>query len=150
MTYGWAILVVLAAIAALAYFGVLSPDRFIPDKCLVNGGGISCTEFAATGTGTGTGGLGQINFVLTSGSGKDIGNIEVNVTASPVGSSCITTLITATGAVSIIDGETATYTVNCDQAIGSKFRGNVKVVFIPTGGSLPQVAAGSISVKPQS
>ena len=30
MTYGWAILVVLAAIAALAYFGVLSPARFLP------------------------------------------------------------------------------------------------------------------------
>lgn len=29
MTYGWAILVVLAAIAALAYFGVLSPDKFL-------------------------------------------------------------------------------------------------------------------------
>jgi uncharacterized protein (UPF0333 family) len=28
MTYGWAILVVLAAIGALAYFGVLSPDKF--------------------------------------------------------------------------------------------------------------------------
>ncbi|MBI1979078.1 MAG: hypothetical protein HYS62_03415, partial [Candidatus Aenigmarchaeota archaeon] len=27
MTYGWAILVVLAAIAALAYFGVLSPEK---------------------------------------------------------------------------------------------------------------------------
>jgi hypothetical protein len=30
MTYGWAILVVLVAIGALAYFGVLSPDKFLP------------------------------------------------------------------------------------------------------------------------
>jgi len=30
MTYGWAILVVLIAIGALAYFGVLSPARFLP------------------------------------------------------------------------------------------------------------------------
>ena len=34
MTYGWAILVVIAAIGALAYFEVLSPCRFIPDGCL--------------------------------------------------------------------------------------------------------------------
>ena len=33
MTYGWAILVVLAAIGALAYFGVLSPSNFLPSKC---------------------------------------------------------------------------------------------------------------------
>lgn len=32
MTYGWAILVVLIAIGALAYFGVLSPDRFLPKE----------------------------------------------------------------------------------------------------------------------
>jgi len=30
MTYGWAILVVLVAIGALAYFGVLNPERFLP------------------------------------------------------------------------------------------------------------------------
>lgn len=32
MTYGWAILVVLAAIGALAYFGVLSPDNLLPER----------------------------------------------------------------------------------------------------------------------
>jgi uncharacterized protein (UPF0333 family) len=32
MTYGWAILVVLAAIAALAYFGVLSPSKILPER----------------------------------------------------------------------------------------------------------------------
>lgn len=33
MTYGWAILVVLAAIAALAYFGVLDPGKLLPERC---------------------------------------------------------------------------------------------------------------------
>ncbi len=32
MTYGWAIIVVLAAIAALAYFGVLSPGSLLPER----------------------------------------------------------------------------------------------------------------------
>ncbi|MAH51939.1 hypothetical protein CMI37_39340 [Candidatus Pacearchaeota archaeon] len=32
MTYGWAFLVVFVAIGALAYFGVLSPDRFLPEE----------------------------------------------------------------------------------------------------------------------
>ena len=38
MTYGWAILVVLAAIGALAYFGVLSPAKFLPEKCILEPG----------------------------------------------------------------------------------------------------------------
>ena len=38
MTYGWAILVVLAAIGALAYFGVLNPSNFLPDQCIASTG----------------------------------------------------------------------------------------------------------------
>lgn len=51
MTYGWAILVVLAAIAALAYFGVLSPDRFLPNKCTLPSG-MACLDFTVADTGT--------------------------------------------------------------------------------------------------
>ena len=43
MTYGWAILVVLAAIAALAYFGVLSPEKFLPQKCILQPG-LACVS----------------------------------------------------------------------------------------------------------
>lgn len=32
MTYGWAILVVLASVGALAYFGVLTPDTLLPER----------------------------------------------------------------------------------------------------------------------
>ncbi|USN45608.1 MAG: hypothetical protein H6502_00560 [Candidatus Woesearchaeota archaeon] len=32
-TYGWAFLVILVMIGALAYFGVLSPDRFASERC---------------------------------------------------------------------------------------------------------------------
>jgi len=31
LTYGWAILVVLIVIVALAYFGVLNPERILPN-----------------------------------------------------------------------------------------------------------------------
>ncbi len=44
MTYGWAILVVLIAIGALAYFGVLNPARFLPNSCTLFPG-LACTEF---------------------------------------------------------------------------------------------------------
>ncbi|MBD3204096.1 hypothetical protein GF327_07405 [Candidatus Woesearchaeota archaeon] len=33
MTYGWAVLVVVAAIAAMSYFGVLSTNKFLPFSC---------------------------------------------------------------------------------------------------------------------
>ena len=46
MTYGWAILVVLAAIAALAYFGVLNPAKFFPESCTLSPTtGMACIDF---------------------------------------------------------------------------------------------------------
>ncbi len=34
MTYGWAFLVIIIMITALAYFGILNPGRFLPDRCM--------------------------------------------------------------------------------------------------------------------
>lgn len=38
MTYGWAILVVMLALGALAYFGVFNPNKFAPNKCIFSNG----------------------------------------------------------------------------------------------------------------
>jgi len=32
-TYGWAFLVILVMMSALAYFGVLNPSKLLPDRC---------------------------------------------------------------------------------------------------------------------
>ena len=32
-TYGWAFLVILIMMSALAYFGVLNPSKLLPDRC---------------------------------------------------------------------------------------------------------------------
>ena len=63
MTYGWAILVVLVAIGALAYFGVLSPDKFLPAKCTLQAG-IACLDHKATSN--------QLTLVLQNSLGFDI------------------------------------------------------------------------------
>ena len=63
MTYGWAILVVLVAVGALAYFGVLSPDRFLPNKCTMQPG-IACVDHKATAD--------QLQVILQNGLGFDI------------------------------------------------------------------------------
>lgn len=70
MTYGWAILVVLAAIGALAYFGVLNQDQFVPEKCLLDAG-IACDGYKITPS--------TSKIVMTNGMGRDlvINSIEV-------------------------------------------------------------------------
>lgn len=47
MTYGWAIMMVLVAIGALAYFGVLDLDKIVGEKCVLPPG-ITCLDHLAS------------------------------------------------------------------------------------------------------
>ncbi|NQU98897.1 hypothetical protein HQ533_05515 [Candidatus Woesearchaeota archaeon] len=49
-TYGWAFLVILVMIGALAYFGVLNPSRFVPDTCTFSGTFMCEDAVAAAGS----------------------------------------------------------------------------------------------------
>ena len=52
-TYGWAFLVILVMIGALAYFGVLDPSNFVADRCVM-GNPLSCEgqNYVITNDGT--------------------------------------------------------------------------------------------------
>ncbi|MBI2133713.1 hypothetical protein HYU11_03460 [Candidatus Woesearchaeota archaeon] len=96
MTYGWAILVVLVVIGALAYFGVLSPDNFLPEKCTISAG-LKCKDFSVMDR-TGANDYIIVSFVNAAGRGMIIRDFNAsadiiqntvgcwNVTASGVGS----------------------------------------------------------------
>src|SRR6185436_6826697 len=75
MTYGWAILVVLAAIGALAYFGVLSPDRLLPDKCTATPP-FTCTQNKVTAA------SGEVNIFLQNSAGVDLTSVTIGLTCS--------------------------------------------------------------------
>jgi len=48
-TYGWAFLVILIMIGALAYFGILKPSKLLPERCTF-GTEIGCQDFVLDGT----------------------------------------------------------------------------------------------------
>ncbi len=68
MTYGWAILVVLVAIGALAYFGVLNPSRFLPNSCTIVPG-IGCDDFKISAA--------TAQLILSNGKGEDFTAVTV-------------------------------------------------------------------------
>lgn len=73
-TYGWAFMVILVMIGALAYFGILSPDRFLPQRCNV-GPEFSCDEFVAIRVDEDFGGQTSLKVRFTNTLGQ---TIEVN------------------------------------------------------------------------
>ncbi len=128
MTYGWAILVVLAAIAALAYFGVLSPDRFLPEKCTLPSG-VACLDSTATVAG--------ITLVIQNSAGFDMSDVAV----STAGTGCS---VAATGATDLKNGDKATYTAACALSSGTKYKGTLSVQYTNVDTSLAHNASGDI------
>lgn len=60
-TYGWAFLVILIMMSALAYFGVLNPSKLLPDRCNF-GAEVGCNKNALVVKG---GTAGDIDNTLT-------------------------------------------------------------------------------------
>ena len=81
ITYGWAFLVILIVIGALAYFGVLNPSKWVPDDCDF-GAQLECVDYQMTA------GSNEVRLFVRNNFGKDIDikAIEViNDDGSPVG-----------------------------------------------------------------
>ena len=129
MTYGWAILVVLVAIGALAYFGVLSPDRFLPSKCTLPSG-IACVDHKATAD--------NVQVRLQNGLGYDMS--AITVTASACGSSSIPSTLN--------NGDAATFTMTCLPALtGAKYTGSLSVAYTLSDTGLTHTKNGTITAR---
>jgi hypothetical protein len=118
MTYGWAILVVLVAIGALAYFGVLSPDRFLPAKCTLQSG-LACLDHRVQAA-AGAGGVGLVTVRIHNALGFDVENTIVR--AGDCGNS-------GTG-VTMANGEARTFSITCNATLtGTRFNEQLNVTY---------------------
>jgi hypothetical protein len=68
-TYGWGLLAVLVAIGALAAFGFLSPNRYLPASCEM-GSQLLCTDYALYAAGASDNGY--FDLQLQNGFGEAI------------------------------------------------------------------------------
>ena len=138
MTYGWAILVVLAAIAALAYFGVLSPDRFLPEKCTMPSG-IACLDFSVSGT--------SVTLSLQNAAGFDMTGVSVDINATP--DPTCTASVGDTTAGNLANSQKDLYTITCTAlpASGQKFKATIEMDYTNAGTTLTHTKLGEIIVK---
>ena len=133
MTYGWAILVVLVAIGALAYFGVLSPDKFLPAKCTLQAG-IACLDHKATATG--------VTVRITNSLGFDIDTVSVR--AGDCGDYPITA--GSTGQATLANGGSFTYFIPCT-LIGSKYNKQLNLSYRVTETTITHNNVGQITTR---
>lgn len=127
MTYGWAIMVVLVAIGALAYFGALSPDKFVPNRCAIEPG-IGCTDFKVQQD--------SITLVLRNGKGEDI-----TITSIKVGK------CTGTASGALKNGLQSKFAVGgCSNTVSNKFNEEVNITYSSESG-LPHIKRGNIAYR---
>ncbi|HLD89116.1 MAG TPA: hypothetical protein VI894_02835 [Candidatus Nanoarchaeia archaeon] len=127
MTYGWAILVVLAAIAALVYFGVFSPERFLPESCVLTSG-LACVDFKITST--------NVSLFIQNGLGETVNIQGINLT---------NTACTTLAGANLTDGSTNTFVINCSNSGSSKFTSNIEVTYKTASGQFSHLRRGKIA-----
>lgn len=112
MTYGWAILVVLIVIGALAYFGIFNVEWLIPERCTFEAG-LKCQDVVMyTGA---DGSASNITFQILNSLGEDMKVTGFTLTTQAGGTTCnalqtVGTLAPAVNWVAL--SPTATITVN--------------------------------------
>ncbi|MBW2995455.1 hypothetical protein KY312_03805 [Candidatus Woesearchaeota archaeon] len=129
MTYGWAILVVVVAIAALAYFGVLSPDQFLPEKCTFPPG-IACIDYKITSS--------SVELYIQNSMGYDITINSVNITDK----NCVNST-----SVDLVNGAELLYTISCSSTAGSKFKSDIKVNYVNSATNISHSKLGNVVAK---
>ena len=88
-TYAWAFLVILIMVGALAYFGVLSPSKLLPDRCNF-GSEVSCDKNRMKVDKSDTG----PKMALTNNFGTAVKIVDTEVINSNTGEKCDATTTT--------------------------------------------------------
>lgn len=131
MTYGWAILIVIVVIAALAYFGVLSPDKFLPSRCTLPGG-IACLDQIASSTDL------AIGVTLKNSLGYDLSSATVRA------SGCTN----ADNQGTMRNGDQRTFTPSgCSLISGQKYSGQLNVTYTNAETGISHTSQGTITTK---
>jgi hypothetical protein len=129
MTYGWAILVVVVAIASLAYFGVLSPDQFLPEKCFLPPG-IACIDHKVTAD--------SVQLYLQNTLGYDITITSINLTDKNCANST---------SYDLANGGEQLFEISCSSTSGSKFSSDVRINYVNSATNISHSKVGSLVAK---
>ncbi|MCF7799188.1 hypothetical protein K9M74_04770 [Candidatus Woesearchaeota archaeon] len=139
-TYGWAFLVILVMIGALAGFGILTPSNFLPNRCNF-ASELSCYEHKLTNNGA-SGEL-YATVILLNSIGSTLNISDITMTSQYGDLDCSAA---GTGQVSAGD----TIELICDDNgnifpdAGEKIKIQARVTYTPLGKKLSQTVDGEI------
>jgi len=144
MTYGRAILAVMVSIGALAYFGVLNPSEYLPERCMMTSG-FNCKEFAVRGADDLT--L-QLRFENKLGQSIRVESVNISVQGTIESESGCLPSPTV-----LKNDDISSFDCTIDGAspgIGKKVKLNIQMKYSPLQGTYNHTINGEIQTKVQS
>ncbi len=135
-TYGWAFLVILVMIGALAGFGILSPKNLLPNRCNL-GPELSCEEAQVTYNNS-------LVYVIRNSMSDSIkiNSETATIDGTSIGAAC------SISPATLVPGTTTTitcpYTANGLPVKGDKAKIAVEIKYTPVGKALEQSVKGEI------
>ena len=147
-TYGWAFLVILLMIGAMMYFGILNPNKFLPERCTTSTG-FQCLEhqllLVTSGSPPST--VLNVSFQL-----KNVLSDPINISNCTVTSDILNSDVTLNKdthgwkSVIIDSGDTSELTFKLDSSkfigglpkVGTKQKISMKITYTPYGKSFSQ------------
>lgn len=147
-TYGFAFLIILVMIGALAYFGVLNPSNFLPDRCNV-GPAWGCEEYNIVYV-AGPPETLTASMVFVNRAGTAITPPVIETSLNGVVTAAPCTLSTLAANIPQGGRFTATCPVSSTlYAEGDRLRVDFVATFTGVGMTLPQSVAGDVSARMQ-
>jgi hypothetical protein len=144
MTYGWAIMVVLIAIGALAYFGVLNPSKFLPESCTLFPG-VSCDDFKVSENG-------RVEINILNGKGQNLENVVVKLSNSETEEiECVLVCTEGCeGPTTLLDGSLSIWSLDgCIEELpeGQRYKGDIVFEYsLTTGGVLHTIQGQLVTI----
>lgn len=145
MTYGWAILVVLAAVGALAYFGVFDTSNLLPEECTM-GQGMTCDDDLVRSDG--------VQFRITNAlqTGVDIEGVSLDTGACTLGSASLSwengTSVSTPFSVSNRDAFRVNATCSSG-SISSRAEVDFDISYTEEGETVTRQLSGTVAGSPQ-
>ena len=119
LTYGWALLAVLTSVGALAYFGLLTPAAFLPERCdiVVE---FACTDFYVSKSAV------TLELLNTLGEEATIESISI------IDPETIATVCRSDASATIKNGEKTTQQISCTSfpwQEGTKAKMSIRIAY---------------------
>jgi len=136
MTYGWAILIAIIAIAALIAFGVLNVGKTSANVCTLT------TPLDCKGASVNTSAM-RVEIYNGAGDTINITSIAVNGTGTFTGRNC-----GSAPSTNLVDGNQTVYDLTCSgtaPTVNQKFKGDFTVTYTVAGSTLARVSSGTVA-----